>query len=477
MPQDRMKKNVVQDVIPPQRSIRNVDLPSRRTKSAPREEIIQSIAEVRSRVKTSTPVTATDSARVRPITRVEPDIESAHTVPPEQPPRPPYKYEYEAPSHSSKKGLFFAIAVFVLAAAFGVSALFRGATVKVEPKHQSIPFTQTLTAQKDATGTEFGFQLVSTTKSVDQNVESQGERQVSVKARGQIVIYNTYSTQSQDLVATTRFQTPEGLIYRLVSPVTVPGTKTVSGKNVAGSVEATVEADAAGQNYNIGLKDFTIPGLKGTPKYTAIYARSKTPMSGGFVGLQRVVASSTVASVEKDLEADLKEQLAHDIVSQIPADFILYPTSLSYSFDPVIQANGTATTTMLRKSGTVTAVIFDKGALSRTLIAGIAPTAANEPAKVVNLEDFTFAYAATSTNPRTATALKFTLSGTANMVWTFDENRLVADLLGLSKTQANQIISTYPSIQQAWVETRPFWSKSIPSDPKKVTLINTLDAQ
>ena len=98
------------------------------------------------------------------------------------------------------------------------------------------------------------------------------------------MIYNKYSAEAQIFVKDTRFETPEGKIYRIDRAVTVPGMKNSGGQTVAGSVEATVYADKSGSEYNIGFSDFTIPGLKGGLKYEKFYARSKTPMTGGMKG-------------------------------------------------------------------------------------------------------------------------------------------------------------------------------------------------
>ncbi len=233
-------------------------------------------------------------------------------------------------------------------------------------------------------------------------------------------------------------------------------------------------ADAAGADYNVGLKDFTIPGFQGTAKYTAIYARSKTEMTGGFSGLQKIISPDESAQADADLSAQLKTLLAKDIVSQIPANFILYPGSLSYDLNPIGQLDSTTGNAILQKTGSANAIIFDKTALT-SAIAKISPALATTPAQITNLDSLNFAYAtSTGWSPNTSTTVTFALSGSPNTVWTFDADALKASLLGLSKTDAEKLIATYPSIQEAWIETRPFWNNDIPKDPAKVTLVNTL---
>ena len=45
----------------------------------------------------------------------------------------------------------------------------------------------------------------------------------------------------------------------------------------------------------------------------------------------------------------------------------------------------------------------------------------------------------------------------------------------LSKKNAMSVVGTYSTIQEALITTRPFWNSTIPSDPAKVTLVNTLN--
>jgi hypothetical protein len=101
------------------------------------------------------------------------------------------------------------------------------------------------------------------------------------KARGTAVIYNEFSSEPQSLVATTRLETPDGKLFRLVEGVTVPGMTDVSGKKEPGAIEADVIADQVGAEYNIEPTTFTIPGFKGGPKYAKFSAKSMKSMSGG----------------------------------------------------------------------------------------------------------------------------------------------------------------------------------------------------
>jgi hypothetical protein len=461
-----MKKNVVQDVVPPKKSIRNVKLSDKRE-----VDKITKRGSYREELPRETPQMDEDFTRPVPILKQAPmRIEPLTKNPPETFNSPSYKYEYNEPKKSSKKWFYLSSLVFILAAALGVSSLFKNATIKISPKQEVKSVSETFVAKKDV-ATGLSFQTVTVTKDVEKTAKATGEQKVDKKSTGKIVIYNNYNNQPQKLVATTRFQTPEGLIFRLVSPATVPGREVKDGKTVPGSVEVTVEADKPGISYNIGLKDFTIPGFKGDPKYTTIYARSKTEMTGGFSGMQKVVSKEALELADKEMKTELEQTLMKDIEAQIPANFVSYKEGLSIAFDSTVQVpDSTKEDVTLRKKAKVTAVIIDKGALSKAILAKLMPEVESETIKISNLSELSFSISQPADIEKQIT---FTLGGNANFVWILDENKLKTELLGLSKKSAKIVIAQYPAVSEAWIETKPFWNQTIPKDSEKVTLTNT----
>lgn len=455
-----MKKNIVQDVIPPKKSIRNVELPSRMRKNQSTPEAVVPVDFEK-----------IESTR-KPRTIHKRTAEIRH--PKEEKVEQSFKYEYDEAPKSSKRILHIAVGLFIIVLFFGISALFRRAEIRVTPKQDFKTLNETFVAKKDST-TGLAYQVVTITKDVEKTVEALSEQKVEKKATGRIIIYNNAGSEPQRLIATTRFETGEGLIFRLINNAVIPGRTIKSGKTIAGSLEVQVEADKSGELYNIGLKDFTVPGFKGDPKYTQIYARSKTIMSGGFSGMQKVVSKEVMDSTEVELGAELRQTLSKDMVSEVPANFVLYENSITYKLEPVTQANSANGGAVIKKRGVSNAIIFDKGTLSRFIIAKVLPEAVDNLVKIVNLDQLNFAFSHSEVfNPDTSSSLSFELKGEPHLVWVFDENKLKSDLLGLSKKSARTVIDSYPNITDAWVEASPFWSQTIPNNPENVKLINTL---
>jgi len=142
----------------------------------------------------------------------------------------------------------------------------------------------------DTSTLALGYRTIELDKEVSKTVESDSEEFIQSKASGTITIYNEYSDKTQNLIKNTRFESPQGLIYTIQSNVAVPGYKMVDGKKVAGSIDAKVVASAAGENYNVDSTSFTIPGFKGQEPYELFGAKSKTPISGGFDGVKKIVS-------------------------------------------------------------------------------------------------------------------------------------------------------------------------------------------
>jgi hypothetical protein len=469
------KKNIVQDVIPSRRSIRSVELPSRKEKLA--ERFVAQKSSPRESLSEVAPKPTKKGITIKKSDTKASSSSNANEMSDHDMLNRGYDYEEDKDSHSSKKILYASVIIFIIALGFGISAFFRKAVITVTPKNESKNFEEKFVAKKEDSLGGLLFQTVVLTKEVEETVTATSEQKVSRKATGKVIVYNNYSSTPQKLVINTRLQTADGLVYRLTAPVSIPGKKVISGKTVAGSVEVSVIADATGSKYNIGLTDFTVPGFKGDPRYATVYARSKTTMSGGFEGVEKVVSPDIISQAEEAMDQMIKDYLAQEIGSQIPENYILYPTSISYVFGPVTQAGGTSTTTaLLKKKGTATAIIFDKGSLTRVILSKVLQNTSDDIIKIPNLQTLTFAYTNEgSFNPTTSTTLEFVLSGTAQFEWVFDAQKLKADLLGLSKEKGMKVIGNQKAIKEAWIETRPFWSSTIPAKQESVTIVNTLE--
>lgn len=358
------------------------------------------------------------------------------------------------------------VVVLVLIVFGGLKFFSVSAHLAIVPKSQEVLVDGSFTAKKEAKAGELQFELMTVSRDAAKTVPSTGEKKVENKASGTIIVYNNYSSQSQRLIKNTRFETPEGLIYRIDRSVTVPGRTTIKGKTTAGSMEAAVYAGAPGEKYNIGLADFTIPGLKGDPRFKDTYARSKTEMTGGFIGTVKVASVQDIAAAQADLDKSLRAQLLSEVSSQKPDGFIFYDNGV-YIESQLLSA---PEANEVKKRATVYAVIFDKKKLSRFLAERLAPDYDGGEVLGTALESLLFSSEPLSDKPWQKGSLTLALKGRTTLKWSFDEERLKQDLLGQPKDRVPTVLKAYPSIERAEVIIRPFWRSTLPNDASDITI-------
>jgi hypothetical protein len=368
------------------------------------------------------------------------------------------------------------VVVVVICAAIGLlmSTLFAGATVTLTPRSATVTVPQTLQAQVNAPAGILPYQVITTTRTASTSVPASGTKQVSLPATGSITISNTFSTASQDLVATTRFQTPDGKIYRIHTAVTIPGaTKAADGSLTAGTVSAIVYADQPGADYNKGQSTLTIPGFKGDPKYDKITAQT-SGLTGGLVGAQPAIAPADLATAEQALKQGLGNAMNDTVQSQIPKGLMLIPGTLTTTYADIVQSpnsNGTAT---LSQTASASADVLKSEDLAAAIAKQTVQGYAGEAVDFADPTQISIALAASSTVSNGS--LKLALSGNPKLVWQFDPNALQQALVGKPKAEFETVLKSFAPAITCSVETpckasvRPFWSSSFPSDPAKISV-------
>jgi hypothetical protein len=355
-------------------------------------------------------------------------------------------------------------------------SVFSGAVIEITPLQKSVTVNSEFSAVKVGTNGALNFKLMAIDGTVSTEVPATEERQVKRKASGDIIIYNAYSSKSQKLIKRTRFETPDGKVYRINKSVIVPGTVVKKGEIIPGRVEVTVYADIPGEEYNIGLTDFTIPGFKGDPRFEKFYARSKTPIDGGFSGVIKSVSSEELRSKRKELQNSLKETMLSQARPQIPENFVLYDNAVFFVFNKkegLVETTGSSVN--ITEDGKLYAVLFNKSELSKQLAEKTIESYNKSDVMASGLEDLKFNIINREEfDPEKSSKLSFTISGSTNIVWEVDEQALIYDLIGIDKQNFIQVIKKYTNIQKAQATIRPFWKKQFPKKVEDITIKKVL---
>ena len=445
-----MSKQTMQDIIPPEkRSIRRVPLGNSARPLQPKGGPSESTAPMPSPVPKSS------------------------MVPPLLPPQ-------RERLGSRRWPRYVAIAVGILILAFVLLSFTAGVTVTLTPRQEQVTVSGAFTAGPVKDLDVIPYKFFSLTREAGKRVAALGEKYVEAKASGGITVFNDFDAAPQLLIANTRFETPSGLVYRIQEPVTVPGqTADGSGGTVPGSIDVRVVADEPGEQYNVGLTDFTLPGLKesgDTERYEAFFARSKTTMVGGFAGAQKTIDTTLAEETRNELDRELENDLYEAVQAELPEGLVTYPEAFSVSFADLPQeSTDKEGEVVLRRSGTLQAVVFDGGELTSFIAENTIAVYDGSPVSLANPGALTFSFVEGRVfDPALSEEFEFTLSGQAEIVWVVDTERLREDLAGKHKRDTEMILSAYPSVAEADISIRPFWKKTFPETVEDIRIEYTL---
>jgi hypothetical protein len=390
------------------------------------------------------------------------------------------------PSRKSNSHFFvWVLAVVALGGAvFAVLNRFSSATIELVPLTQSVHLENEFTAIKGDAGEGLAFKFLSLSEEKTQEVDATVEKTIQKKASGKVVILNSYSGESQRLIKNTRLESPDHKIFRINDSVVVPGAKIVAGKvSEPGYVEALVYADAAGEEYNIGFADFTIPGFKGDPRYAKFIARScrkplcneDSSLAGGFSGTVKVPADEAVAKAQTDLKEELMKiavEKAQAQVAQVPKKSSFFPGSMVIKFEEVPQDLSAEAPASVTMRATVSVFFFDTESLTQKIAHIALKDYKGELLTLSNIPALTFTFLDPVDNVVLAdlTQVRFRIDGEALFIGRIDEAKLIAEVSGKKKNDFSRIITEQNNIKMANAVVRPMWQTTFPADSSKISV-------
>lgn len=362
--------------------------------------------------------------------------------------------------------------IFVL---FGVIYLMTGsAHVALTPVGKSVDMEITVQASDTYTSVDDAFakipgQLIEISKTAEKTEAATGSRDVASKARGTITVYNEYSSTPQTLVATTRFQSASGKVFRTLRSVTIPGSTVNAGSTLPGKVNIDVVADAPGPDYNVAAGDFVIMAFKekgDTEKATKFYGKSSDSMSGGASGPSKVVLQSDFDKAKEAATEDVRNQITTAIQSQ-GADLTVLDAETAALGD----VTATAKPDDSAESVTVTAAANIKTIAFRTedLKTLVVANALNKERLVVLPDELEFEYSDVSFKPDLGT-LVFTVSVKGTGYMPVDTDVIAKDITGKNSQSIQDYFKDREGVLSATVTLSPFWVRSVPKQTEDITV-------
>lgn len=376
-----------------------------------------------------------------------------------------------AKTAGTKKFIVIFLAAAVLSFLFTVSFAFNQARVRVVPQKDAFSVNLPITASAAITEPDpiYGLvpgQTVQFEKEITKTFASTGEKDIFQKAKGRITVYNDYGSQPQTLVATTRFQTAEGLVFRIPETITVPAG-TGSGDNFKpGKIETEVIADRAGAEYNIGPAEFRIPGFVGSPRYQGFYAESSSDFSGGFIGKAKVVVKEDVESAE----ASVREELSNEIKNHLSGLTGLKIINEAFEIETEKtsdsgKANDVSDQFKLGLKAKVFGIAFDETSV-RELVSDYVKDSEGKDILRGGLE---LVYSEPGLD-REKQELFLKLAAAGYTARPVNKEKIVLDIRGKSGQEVKDYFGSLDEVESANIYFSPFWMRSAPKNTDRIKI-------
>ncbi|PIQ78019.1 hypothetical protein COV82_02120 [Candidatus Peregrinibacteria bacterium CG11_big_fil_rev_8_21_14_0_20_46_8] len=305
-------------------------------------------------------------------------------------------------------------------------------------------------------------------------------------ARGIITITNK-STSPWDLVARTRFQTQDGLIFRIQEAVRVPPTR----GGIPGTLDVEVIADefdvnnqAISARGNIGPTTFFLPGLQNSENREKLTGESKAPMSGGITQIIKIVSEEDINAAKQQVLRELKTWAVEDLQKFLAEDNLVKRRNLSLLSDSNVIKIGEPDikidTTLVGQNAekfevTVTyrasSIAFDRSELVERLKARIA-NRADPDKKILSIDEENFTYKFLDENVQ-AGKVRLTTTMRAIQIYELDEDqengrrflKKISDhIAGLKVDEALSYLQRQSDeIARVEIKTWPIWAPTIPN--------------
>lgn len=360
------------------------------------------------------------------------------------------------------------ILLVVATGALGFFLIFPSATVNITPQSISDSYDQSFTVST-ATGSD-EVPLEKKTEELTINIPGIASGASGIpagvgdRAQGTLKITNNYSSEPQALVATTRFESASGKIYRIQESISIPGN---------GSVEAVVIADGSGESYNMNEGNFTIPGFKGSDKYEKFTATITKPITGGG-GSETTSSGTFIRADEETLRSRAMEEAKKKFGESVNSE-----NGETYTFTDGLVAER-VTEANMPKVGSVPgeyeySAVFKITAYATSITKVTEAMAKNirsdydgirfVPAtQKLSFTDFTV------NEKGDEASLKAHLE--AELKAELDEEKIKSDLAGKSAPELENFTTDHPEISSLSIVFSPSWAlKRIPTNPEKIKLV------
>jgi hypothetical protein len=327
-------------------------------------------------------------------------------------------------------------------------------TPKTDPFKAEIPVRFSTTAPRaDTKDNIVPAKTIEVTKQGSLKAEATGRSIGGEKARGEITVVNELN-RNQPLVVRTRFQTPDGKVFRAQSGIVVPA---------GGTTTVQVVADEGGADGNLkkGAR-LAIPGLHST---TAVYGRVDTNLSGGTAADTTTVSGDDVKRAESRLTRQLAEEGIADAKDKLAVGSTLNPevaaiTLLDSSEAPAV---GTAAKQFtVQGRARITYFSYAEKDLKSVTEEDLK---AKVPGGTTLVQQRRDVFAVRESSDQELDTVLIIRTSTAPGI---SEGDVAEEIAGKSPEEARRVITADGRATDVSIKLSPFWVRSVPGDAGKI---------
>ncbi|MCI5051136.1 MAG: hypothetical protein MRY57_02415 [Candidatus Pacebacteria bacterium] len=319
---------------------------------------------------------------------------------------------------------------------------------------------------------ELGFDVIALSDEESTSIIANESRPVRNRARGEITIFNNFSSEPQRLLPETRFESASGKIFKLdQNEVIIPG----KNGDEPGSISATVYAEEAGDDYNIDITDFTIPGFQEaglSAKYDGIYAVSTSEFSGGSIGTELYLSQGQQEEAEELLQSKLFERLELRLTKEKTDQVVLIDNTASVTVnEPTAVFDDSSETGVISQRGTIIALVVSRVELEQFVNNNYLDIPEGEQASV--MENYNFKLSRIGDDVldyENIQNIEIEISGNPLVIWEPNDELLKQELSGLREDELIPYFKMNNSLDRVQVDIRPFWKNHLPENIDKILL-------
>jgi hypothetical protein len=336
----------------------------------------------------------------------------------------------------------------------------------IEPHLAYQEIDESIILKKSPNESELGFDIIAISDKESLSIIANSKEMVEEKSFGVVTVFNNFSTEPQRLRPNTRFTSASGKIFILGdNEIIIPGKE----GDIPGKINISIYAQNSGEEYNLGITDFTLPGYKESgsdDRYNMIYAVSETAFEGGFRGEKSIITSEQKRQAEIELRDKLQERLVLRLQKEKTEQVIIINNTSAINFqDSEALFNDQGREGVITQKGTIFAMVISRDQLMNFIDNSYLTVPEGEEVHVIDLLNFKIKYTGTTPiNFQKTETLRVEITGESLLQWAIDYTNVRNEIKGKTNKELLSYLQNNNALDKAYFKNIPFWHHTLPKD-------------